>query len=818
MTMSDASPSGSAELSALLNNLLNGLPPPTAHAIRMAALPYTPTDEQLALLLAADQPTPPASAVTVAEVKAALAGAHLARAGEGALLLQPILRDSLLIWWRQTAPARFRELNQLLLDGLRSPALSSPDPRDPAVAYQWLSADEEAGRRFLLEAMEAAFDYYQLAQAEDVMAAARSLSAWLTPTTRVWLDYYGARLALESRQGDCGAAIFEQLATDGTPDLQAVARWSWGQLLVQTQNWQQGLLLQRAALAALPAALAPLYRARILLTIGDAYRDLAEYSGGLAADPTRRPPHSPAARFAELPFLYYRRLVRRFSFLPNWYFGGNYEDWVIAYLRKRATRWYRRAEQEAKSVDASPLQLNAALADATLRHRLGRWRQAHRLLRRLEQHSLIQNSRYRKAKLQQSAGEALAVEHNWHAAVAQLVAAAETWRAYTDVRALALTQHWLARVERVTAPARAVATYTESARHYAAVGDLATATLVVSEVEDTLPGQEFAAEIRALLPTLHYLTRFPAAFLRRARRLALFIALPVSLAAGLLLTTLATISLGTFLEGIIQLLRTGASFAALTPGDALILILFTCSPVLALWLYHGLYCGLGYAAISFTGRDVTPIEREPPDRIMLTAEHLTYVNPSQATTTAFPWTSISAFVAAEFHWRRQTIRLFSRLWLADHTQTAVTIQAVTIGYGHFRRELVRRVGDGNKTTSVTFDFNIAAPRAIAATLLLTALRLITAAPNISTESVGVLQPDGTFVNETVYFAPWLREFVIGFLLIFLLVTLWRLVWRRRQWRRVAPELAPLTPTWLLWLAALVQTALVLLTWFGLRPA
>lgn len=821
MAKEDASPAGAAALSALLNNLLDGLPPATAQAIRLAALPFAPTERQIALLLAADEAADGAAdgaAMTVEEVKAALAAAHLTRADGDALHLQPALRTALLDWWRTSAPARFGELHRLLLADLRSQAGPPPTPHDPAIVYHWLIVDEAAGRTFLQQAAEGAFDYFQLGQAEDLLAAARSSATGLSPATHAWLDYHAARLALAAQRGDCGAAAFERLAATAPPDLQAVARWSWGQLLVQSHNWQQGLALQRQALADLPAALGPIYRARLLLTIGDAYRDLAEYSGGLAADRTRRPPSSPAARFAALPFDGYRQLVRRFGWLPNWYFGSSYEDWVIANLQKRATRWYRRAGQEAAATGAELLEMNAALADANLRHRLGRWNQAHTLLRRLRQHPAIQQSRYRTAKLQHITGEALAAEQRWHAAAAELAPAAATWRAYADVRALALTQHWLARVERITAPERAGATYLDSARHYVAVDDLATATLVLGEAESTLPGLEAATQIRSVLPALHYLTRFPDAFLRRARRLALFIALPVSIAAGLLLMTLATVSYGAFLEGLLQLVRTGASFAALTPGDLLILGLFGLAPVLALWLYQGLYCGLGYAMISFSSRQVTPIEQEPPDRIELTADYLTYVNVGKATATHLAWAAVDTFVSAEHRWRRETIRLFSRLWLAERGQAAVTVQAVTIGYGHLRRELVQRLTATGRPALSGRDFAVTAPRGLAAALLLTGLRLAAAAPNIRPDRVGVEQPGGAVATQLATVTPWLRELILGFLLIFLAVTLWRLVWRRWQWRRIAPDMAPLTSAWLLWLAALMQTALVLLTWFGLRPA
>jgi hypothetical protein len=818
MTTGDASQPDNAPLAALVETLLAGLPPALAAAVRLAAVPRQLTDATLTLLLA-EQMAVSAPAVTVDAVKATLVSTHLARQDGATLTFHPELRTALLQWWRQHAPEQFVAHNRRLLDFWRDKARTSPTPEDTEIVYHALAVDAEAGRVTLLTTFETALDYFQVEQAEALVAAARTLTPWLNEPMLAWLDYCDGRILLAARRGDRGQAIFTRCAAARQEDgLAAVARWSLGQLAVQNQQWQEGIRLQRAALAALPPLLTPIYRARILLSLGDAFADLAEYSGGLAAERVRQ--HSGLlSRFAELPYLAYRRAVRAVSLLPNWYFGANYEVWVIAYLQKRATRYYGAAETAARRANAAIPELAAQLANANLLHRLGRWRRAWQRLARLRTHPAIQTSRYRTAHLQRIEGEALAVEGKWTAAAASLETAAATFRAYADPGALALTQFWLARVQQMTTPVQSPATYREAIQHFAAAGDLTAATLALGELEGDTPAAVSPTDAGDdLLPERHYLTRFPAAFLRNARRLALYVALPVSLGVGMLLTLLALIAMVTFLEGIVRLQLAGASFAAVNSIGVLLAVLFCLSPLLAFWLYQGIYCGVGYAMISAMGRSLAAIEHEPPDRIVVTQESLTYVAARREETTALPWAAVTRAVSAEVQWRRRPLHLLSRLFLADGVGGRVTIQAVTLGYAHLRRTLETRLAGAGSTAPASFDLNLTAPRALLATLFLTLARLLSAAPYFHPDDVGIEQLDGAIVAQEVTFSPWLREFVIGFLLIFLLVTLWRLVWRRRQWRRVAPELAPLTPTWLLWLAALLQTAIVLASWFGLRPA
>jgi hypothetical protein len=816
MTTGDASQPDNAPLTGLVETLLAGLPAALAAAVRLAALPRQLTDATLALLLVGQTDT---GAISVDAVKATLVATHLARQDGAALHFHPELRTPLLQWWRQNAPEQFVAHNRRLLDAWRDQAGAPPAPEDTDIVYHALAVDADAGRLTLLTAFEAALDYWQVEQAEALVAAARTLTPWLSAPTLAWLDYCDGRILLAARRGDRGQAIFARCAAASQDDgLPAVARWSLGQLAVQDQQWQEGIRLQRSALAVLPLHLAPIYRARILLSLGDAFADLAEYSGGLAAERVRRR-SGWLARFAELPFLAYRRAVRTVSLLPNWYFGASYEAWVIAYLQKRATRYFSAAEKAARAANAEVPQVSAELANASLLHRLGRWRRAHQRLARLKTRPAIQASRYRTAHLLRIEGEALAVEGKGAAAAASLETAAATFRAYADPGALALTQLWLARVQRTAAPELAAAAYREAIQHFAAAGDLTAATLALGELEGDTPAAVAPTDAGDdLLPERHYLTRFPAAFLRNSRRLALYVALPVSLGVGMLLTLLALIAMVTFLEGIVRLQLAGASFAAVNSIGVLLAVLFCLSPLLAFWLYQGIYCGVGYAMISGIGRSLAAIENEPPDRIVVTHESLTYVAAHREDATTLPWAAVTRAVSAEVQWRRRPLHLFSRLLLADGAGQHVTIQAVTLGYGHLRRTLAARLAGVGLTAPTAFDLNLTAPRALLATLLLTVVRLLSAAPYLHPDDVGIEQVNGAIVAQEVTFSPWLREFVIGFLLLFLLVTLWRLVWRRGQWRRAAPEMAPLTPTWLLWLAALLQTLIVLASWFGLRPA
>ncbi len=183
MTTPDASQPDNAPLAALVETLLAGLPPALTAAVRLAALPRHLTDATLTLLLADPMVAGP-PAVTVDAVKVTLVSTHLARQDGATLSFHPELRTTLLHWWRQRAPEQFVAHNRRLLDFWRDKAKTSPAPEEIDIVYHALAVDEEAGRLTLLTTFETALDYFQVEQAEALVAAARTLTPWLNETMR----------------------------------------------------------------------------------------------------------------------------------------------------------------------------------------------------------------------------------------------------------------------------------------------------------------------------------------------------------------------------------------------------------------------------------------------------------------------------------------------------------------------------------------------------------------------------------------------------------------------------------------------------------
>lgn len=793
-----------------VEGILVSMPPPVAEAIRLAAIPHW-FDENLLELTVGDR-------VDVGRVLAYVRDFRFVRQDvQEGYRFHNTVRDYLLTWWRRERPDEYKAANQVALDYFNRLAGAAIGIERPAyereVLYHQLIVDESTGLHYLSTRFEDARGNYQLSLAEGLVAQAAQLKDILTDVGRMWVQYFEARLDLAYRQSEFGEAIFQDLA-DHAPDpvLQAVAGWSLGEIRVRQQHWSQAIGVYRASLDSLQRQRALMYGAQVMLALGDAYRDLAESSGGLRAE--RDKPFSTVIQFLltlqYLPFLVYEWLIHRVNLLPNWYFGTNYQDWIIAYLLVEATRWYRRAERQLKDIGDTQGQVEAQMYLAEIEHQLGKWSRARRWFTMLLKTENIRVSLYRTARVQLGQGRAFLREGDSVQAETVLSKALETFRRFRDQGSIGATCLLLGRSYAALGRLdEAVSVYTESVHAFGAVGDQLARTQVIWDLKDLAQRKTLSDKQRQQIDAVvaqvaeqHYITRFSDALLGRFRKLALLGALPVtyvaSFVAGLGLTLLLWA-----IESLFLLQLSGEQF---TLDKALIIIATAdLAFLLPLWLYRLIYSLMGVAVVRGLGRRLNPIEREQPNRFVSDTRGLTCNNVSQGLSRTVLWSDVYALASVDYYQRWRPIHLISRTILAVSSGTAMVVDGITTGYEHLKQDIARHVAlqrDGARQHNL--DFVIFNGRWM---LVVLAISLAVAVP-LRPPICSFVQGSSREVN--LILAPIMLSFVLTSQLVFPTVVLWRLVAQRSAIRSTVEYKVKTIPTWVLWLAALVATAVAAL--------
>jgi tetratricopeptide (TPR) repeat protein len=787
------------------------MPPWVANATRLGAIPHWFDKELLGRLVGND--------VDLDQVLTHLRRLSFVRQdARGHFRYHDQVRDYLREWWRQERVDQYEVANRSALAYFRALSEAATGVVRPIyereMVYDLLGVDEAQGLEYLSVQFEDASGRYQLDLAEQSVSVVAELKDTLTEGGRSWLRYFEARLNLVYRRGDAGEATFQDLA-DHAPDpvLQAVARWSLGEIRVNQQHWSQATGLYRASLDSLQRERALMYGARVMLAFGDAYRNLADSSGGFHAESAELP--GAANRFLHifqhLPFLVYEWLVRRVSFLPNWYFGTNYQNWIIAYLLIEARRWHRRAERQLRKIGDLQGLAEARSSLAELEHQLGRWSRARRRYALLLKTDEVIGSLYRTARVRMGQGRAFLDEGVLTKAEAALSEAVETFRRFNDDSSTGVTAALRGRLyATLDRPGEAVSAYAESAQSFRAAEDHLAHTRIVGALEDLAQRSTLLEEQKQQVDVVvaqaterHYITRFPDALLRWFRRLALWGALPLTYVFAFVVGLGLTLSL-TIIEGELRLMRTGANVQT-TITDAVVLAVFATSPILlTLWFYRFIYSLMGIAVAHFLGRQLVPIERDQPSRFVADATGLTHRDISRGVSQTLAWSDVSALASVDYRQRRRPIGLISSMLVAASSGMTVAVDAITAGYEHLKQDIARHVDCQRQSLDfVLFDGRW--------TLASVAISLAFALYLGS-----VVSGDVTYQNEhtgqevllswsyiMIYFVPTL-------FLVFSAEVLWRLVGHRASVQSTFKYRAGAVPAWLLWLAAIVCTAITAL--------
>jgi tetratricopeptide (TPR) repeat protein len=811
-----------ASLQQTLAELFEELTPLQVRAAYQATVPNWSDIQLLARLLSAspDSPASPADLELAQSAAAALLDLHLLRRDPyDRLIMTDDVRQALagnMTGRELPAPgidlrAAHRACLVYFSQRAAVATLVEQAVLDREIVYHQLALDEAAGLRLLDVRFEAAASAYQLAQAEALIDQASRLNASISEGGQAWMSYYRARLELLQQTGDLGKSVFDLLVKSSPgKTLPALARWNLGQLYVIQDDWSKAIQLYKESLDMLPAGHS-VYRARLLYALGQAYRDLAENSGGFPDEIHGQYGRLNQAlyRLQHMPFLLYEALRHRWDFLPNWYFGTNYQDWIIAYLFTEATRWYHAAVQGFEQSEGGPELIEARLALARMDHRLGRWPRAWKEYRQLQSAPIVSSSRYRLARIHMAQAISMMEEGRFGEAKSLLKDVPSVFKDFNDQVSLGVVYALDALLEeKLGRPEEAAVSYLDALKPLAKTGDNLTRTEVLGRLERLAMRSALSLEVRrqisiavAQTEQFYYLARFPDQILRWFRRLALLGALPLSYLL-VLIAGLAVVLALIVVEGSLRSFLVGVNISALPFTDFLILLAAVLLPVpFTLWIYRWVYSILGDILVWVLGRRLAPIEKEQPDVIVISKAGIEYRRSGTGQNNQsvdeeqkhiLPWSMIKRVASVDYRLWLRPVQLISRT-LVNPGAGALVVNGITAGYSQLQNLIARNLAT-QKEEIQRLDFTyLTRGWVISAALLSLVFTYLLRKLDIS---------GGIDVELPLTFSTLALKFVTVLWLVFPTGVLVRLLRHRRMLEKTLGYQPEAVPTWVLLVALL----------------
>lgn len=825
-----------------LDQLLAALPAVSARVVRLCAVPHWLDQDLLAALLSDPGEVEPAFGVLQRLRIVSWETDGRFRIHDAA---RPHLREQLQL----TDPSNWRAANAAAWSFFRTRAAGADAESGAADAvealYHQLVVDEPAALAELGRRFDEAVWNHQLGLAERYVRAAAEQGAILSPRGRQWTRYYEARLHQLYNSEDGGEAVFAELArANSDPALAAAANLSLGRALIGRERWTEGIGHLHAAQKAAEKAAGPAgdtamtagataatmttatTAAAVALAMGDAYRDLARRSGGF-------PPREPEPRgfwqgLRHLPFAAARGMARRWRGAPNWWWwhaGSDYQDWIIAWLLERAAHWYRAAEAGIAAGDARS-RADVALALAETSHQLGRWADARHRFDQLLGDDVVQTSPYGTARAKLGRGAVAAEAGDGDRGSADLADALAVFRRFGDpagVGAVAMVQGRAALAAGRTEDA--VSAFSEAAQALGAARDHLSQTEVGANLAELatradLPesSRQAARAAAESFVAHHYLARFPGSLLGRFRKLAIYVALPITFVLGSLLGVVVVTLVGFVVESEWLLLSMGRT-DALRPIDHVTLLAFALAlALIALWLYPFVYGLFGMLLVRSLGRGLLGIEREQPEVVVATAQSIRLYDRAHADGLDLPWPAVAGAEAADLRLWKNPVQLISRTAVRQAEGPPLAVEAITAGYPALQRDIER--GLSQPARMRRWDLNLLAPGWVAGALAVAAA-LVAAAGALGGVLEQTTEVEGALpaIELTLLLTPALAMLVPTFVLLFTTLTHWRLLRHARRVARAAGLQLSVIPPRLLAVAAAAWTVLTAL-WLAwlLMPA
>lgn len=796
--------------SGIIENFLQSASPQIAELIRLGAIPHWLDDDLLKSLLAETEIAPEV-------LEQFLKLSFIRKNQQGRLLYHDQIRKYLLAWWKSNRLQQSQNINHKLSSYFITLAQAgSPGEQtqyEVEAFYHLLQANEEQGLDELRKNYEKYCQRYQLDLAERLVQYTRELKGLMSAQGDAWASYFEGRMNLLYRRSDQGEGIFQTLKVyDADQVLQAAASWSLGDIRLNQYRWSEAINLYHDSLKILRIYQDTPYLTQVMLALGRAYVNLADCSGGLSQSRLSFP--NKLSRYLytiqHLPYLLYERLVRRVDFLPNWYFGTNFQDWIIYYLLTEAENWFTQAEtHQNQNHDWPEPAVVIQLSLAELEHQLGRWSKAHRRYIHLLASPIVTNSSYKLAWAKLGLGRSLYVEGKLKGAQDNLVDAIDILRSFGDNRRIGVAATFLAYIYEETGKVDlAVATYIESARAYLSSQEYIAYTHSMARMKDLAHNHTLSApsatQVRLEIEQAterHHLTRFPGATLKRFRQLG--VALMPLTYFTVFIITLISMLIPWFIEGGMGLWQQGNSlWSAVVEGLLTLLIITFGTVAFTLWFYRFIYTLIGIIIVRVLGKRLVNIENDQPDYVIVNDNGLIYrPKNNEALQMSVNWSAISRVGWVNYCIWRLSVGLFSST-IISIKEGLLLLSALTSDYTSLKDEIKRHLQTQQSRDAIpSFDFVIFNPRWLSA---ITAIALVSGL--VARQWIKItraLTPSGEYliVNTTTI----VSLASITALLLFPTVTLWRLFFHQKNIQKKLLYRSEAVPLWSILLITIFVT-------------
>lgn len=648
--------------------------------------------------------------------------------------------------------------------------------------YHRLLEDEYAGLEYMADLFEHACDQRQIGAAQSFSIQLAQTLPHLSPIANQYLLYYEMRLDFMLNRREKLEANLEILINKTSdPLLRARAGILLGQVWVARYEWKKSADILRNSLRTVEKLGAWRDAARAMLALGELYVDLVESSGGVQPEST-----SDLSKLSQLlthllflPFLLLDWLRRKIWFLPGWfYFGGNYQEWILNYLLQMAGSWYRKAWHVARKVADEATSLNALLGQANVAVQQRHEAKAERIYSRLARLPAVYVSRYRLAQVEYGQGQVSLLANRATQASQRLQAALNIFQSYVDEANIGMAARSLGETYAKLADHEAAAqAFLESLRAYLETQDPVSQTQVSWELQMLIEKKKISSsmeqQISDALSHVHekqYVARYPSDLLRRFRALAYSVALPLSYLLILFVGLAIFMSLIAIESSALQVSNTGS----LSQADALFLVVVGILPIfLSFWIIELVYAVLGQAWVFLVGHISLNTLGEQPDVITLTSEAVIVESPGLREPIRLAWNEIEKLVSADYRLWQRPIYLFSRQGLVGNGKSII-IDGITSGYIQIRKEVIQRIGGLvnqlnadtviliHPTTYIAVLFAI-----LHAQLLVSVGQIYITAENANSGDIGLS------------LTSWLVFFLVDIMMILPPLLLWRIHLRRR---------------------------------------
>lgn len=820
-------------LAALLAARLDQFSPAQQRQLWMAAAPHRFNLPLLAAILAGSEPAE--ALFGQLQQRSLLQGA-----GGGWFAFVGHLRGHLLDRLR-SEPERFRLAHRRAADyfaGLDAPGQPPLlDRRQMEYIYHLLVVDEAQGLAHIRRAFQHAAATYAWGPLERLLDYAVEQSPHLSATAQAWLTFWQARLAQYLDPQQQSEETLHSLArTTADRHLRAVVRQSLADNAVTQRRWVHALADLQAARADLQALALTEEAAGAEIALGSVYISLAETTGGLRDETIDfvNPRLRLLYRLQHAPFLLYRRLSRRYDWIPNLYFGVDYQNWTVIRFLYNARRHFLAAAQqlerltlagsvEAAGDSASLLLRQIRIRKADLDYRIGRWQRAATAFQALLRDPLVQQHPYLVATVELGIGRTR-LRNDPGAAADLLAHSLAVFEQAGDHNMSGLAAWLLGRARAAQGDKQgAQQSYLQAASAFQRAGNLldSTEALIAAEAMGALPTPAVVderaepGETSPVAPAVvqrAYVARFPRTLQSLFRKVAIFGALPLTyLLLRLLTDSLA--ELVTRSEVLIRALNDFTRSAPVVVDVLLVLPFLLGAPLLWLWLYEFIYALAGLVLVRLLPLHI--LTREQPVYFITGAEGCGFYDSQGARQTFLRWETVTYTASLDRCLWRLPWALFSR-FLVGNAEQHLQIDGITSHYRMLQRDIRSHLAAHAKEKSVhqDFDYVLLEPRWLAAMVLATTALTVVAflnwlGPQPEQWNYLLTRPPSGPVY-VLYGSSVLWWFLRWFLLVAPFLALLHLTLNQRSIKRTLGERAPLLYYWTTHVALVAFLLLILL--------